>query len=318
MAVLLFTLLFLSIGAVADKARLLSYDENVAAQYIWVAQILNLESLDMIRNWTCGLACDTVTQVHNVHVTQHGFPLQTMGMVAQYGRDDCILGFRGSKTLLNYLLDDFNLAWTQPYAACPKCRVHAGFYKSWQSLKEQTLRDIVASGCENKPIRVMGHSMGAAIAAIASFELVQNYTLKHVYTFGQPRAANQDWVEAFQQRMAIVPYFRVVDYMDAVPHLPPKGFVDTSDDFHASLGGYLHPGPEIFCNATRRGSYRACAGGEDPKCSDQYNVAECLQHTCCHCSYLGMNPCDLNDPKPQCIQPKTIRMTTESTGEVVV
>lgn len=247
-----------------------------------------------------------MAEVHNVHVTQHGFPLETMGMVARYGQDECILGFRGSKTLLNYLLDDFNLAWTEPYADCPKCRVHAGFYKSWQSLKEQTFREIAAAGCEKKPIRVVGHSLGAAMAAIASFELVQNYTLKHVYTFGQPRASNQDWVEAFQQRMAKVPYFRVVDYMDAVPHLPPRGFVDTSDDFHATVGGYLHPGPEVFYNATRRGSYRFCSDGEDPTCSNQYSAAECLLHTCCHCSYLGMNPCNLNDSKPQCIQPKAV------------
>jgi len=309
---LLAPLLLVASAAATGKPGVPSYDEDVATQYIWLNQVTGFPS-EQIRNWTCGLACDTVKDVHNVRVTHQGLPLQTLGVVAQYGQDECVLAFRGSKTLLNYLLDDFYFVWTQPYnSTCPECRVHKGFYDSWLSLREQTFADLTALGCDKKPIRVTGHSLGAAIAVIASFELQEHYTLKHVYTFGQPRVANQAWVETFQRNMATIPYFRVVDYMDAVPHLPPKGFALIKDSPGIALSGYLHPGPEIFYNATRMGSYRACSGGEDPTCSDQYYLAECLLHTCCHCSYLGLNPCALNDAKPQCIQPKSIRISNES------
>jgi hypothetical protein len=243
-----------------------------------------------------------------------------MGLVAKYGHEECILSFRGSKTLLNYLYDDFDYAWTKPYQSCQDCTVHIGFYRSWQSLRDELVIEAKTLGCDNKPLRVTGHSLGAAMAALAAFDLADNFTLKHVYTYGQPRVGNAAWVHAFERRLLKVPYFRVVDYMDAVPHLPPRGFIfkdplnrSSGDEHDASLiakniatshSGYQHPGPEVFYNATKMGAYRTCQAGEDPSCSDQFSVVECLLHTCCHCSYLGLNPCDGNTSMPQCIQPK--------------
>lgn len=299
-------LLFLYGACVAGDAR---YDETVSAQYIWTNQVLDSKP-EQIESWSCGLACNTVKNVHNARVTQYG-KLQTMGMVAQYGDGECIVAFRGSKNFLNELLDaDF--VWTKPYDSCPYCKVHKGFYDSWLSLRGQTFSDLTALGCDQKPIRFTGHSLGAAMAALASFDLAKNYTLKHVYTYGQPRVGNGDWVDAFGKRLANVPYFRVTNYMDAVPHLPPKGFCPTDppnktdQPFHTSTG-YNHPGPEVFYNATKMGSYSVCVSGEDASCSDQYTLARCLlhdAHNCDHCSYLGLNPCDQNNPKPHCIEPK--------------
>lgn len=303
----LLALAFLAAAAVpsigdAAKASKYDYDEAISAQYIWLAQVTGSPS-DQIQNWTCGLACETVKNIHSARVTQHGFPFQTLAAIASYGSDECIVTFRGSKTLLNYLLDDFNFVWTQPYPSCKDCKVHKGFYDSWMSLKTQILKELSDLGCDNEPIRVTGHSLGAAMSAIAAFELADNYTIKHVYTYGQPRVSNQAWVNAFETKMAQIPYFRVVDYMDAVPHLPPKGFVSKEDPDAPDSFGYRHPGPEVFYNATKMGSYRICQSGEDASCSDRFSLPECLLHTCCHCSYLGLNPCDPNTAKPQCVQP---------------
>jgi len=298
------------------------YDEAVSAEYIWINQITGMDE-DAILNWNCGLACDTVKSVNNRRLTQHGWPLETMGVVAEYGAGECLLAFRGSKTLLNFLLDDSFFAWTSPYPLCPDCKVHEGFYMSWHSLRAQTYAELGLLGCDKKPIRITGHSLGAAMSAIAAFDLADNYTVKHVYTYGQPRVANQAWVSAFETKMtaAQVSYFRVVDFMDAVVHLPPKGFVhdskqsslynvltvaDQDSAFHQVAGGYVHAGPEVYYHATKLGAYKICPTGEDPSCSDQFSLAECLFHTCCHCSYLGMNPCDGNDPNPQCVQPAGI------------
>eukprot|EP00434_Breviolum_minutum_P041919 symbB.v1.2.037295.t1/scaffold5467.1/size26813/3 len=90
--------------------------------------------------------------------------------------------------------------------------------------------------------------------------------------------------------MVNVPYFRVTDYMDPVPHLPPSWLL-----------GYRHAGPEVWYNATMLKHYTTC-GDDDVTCSGQFSLWRCLWHTCDHCSYLGMNPCVANDAEPECMQ----------------
>lgn len=277
-----------------------SYDEALSAQYIWMAQVTDMDAA-RLKNWTCGLACQEVKDVHSARVTEKGFPLDTRGLVARYGIRECIIAFRGSKTFMNYLLDDGNFIWTEPYHSCAGCKVHKGFYDSWKSLAAETIKELAALGCDSKPIRLTGHSLGAAMAVLAFFDLRQNYSVKHVYTYGQPRVGNQAWIDAFESRLEGIPYFRVVDYKDPVPRLPPRDFLDES----GRSCGYRHPGPEVFYNATRIGSYHICPGGEDANCSDQYPLADCIAYGCCHCSYLGMNPCDKNVAAPQCIEPSS-------------
>ena len=41
-----------------------------------------------------------------VRVTKDAYPLDTKGLVLRYGTDDCAIVFRGSKSLVNYLLGD--------------------------------------------------------------------------------------------------------------------------------------------------------------------------------------------------------------------
>lgn len=49
-----------------------------------------------------------------------------------------IVAFRGSDTLLNWVLDDFR-AYMIEYPHCEKCRIHAGFYHAIESLEERGL-----------------------------------------------------------------------------------------------------------------------------------------------------------------------------------
>jgi len=293
-----------SLGPLAWQSHI--YDEQAAAEYVWVAQATACSDHGSIERWTCGLACTNVKEVHNARLTTKAFPFQTLGVIAEYGASECLLAFRGSKTMLNYLLDDFNFAWTKPYPEfCPDCMLHKGFYESWESLKKQTLAALDDNGCREKPIRIVGHSLAAAMATIAVFELVDlGYPIKHVYTFGQPRIGNEAWVNTFESRMqsAQVPYFRIVDFMDPVPHYPPQKQTD------ANQNSFHHVGPEVFYNATMKGQYRVCPGGEDPECSSQFNWVSCLAHTCNHCSYLGMNPCDCAASAPECSHPEGLHL----------
>merc|ERR1712151_1114241 len=94
-------------------------------------------------------------------------------------------------------------------------------------------------------------SLGGAMAALAAFDLVDtNYRVSRVYTYGQPRIGNKDWVSGFNHRMMNVAYFRVVDYKDPIPHLPPSTWPLS----------FWHPGPQVFYHGTYQGAYSVVSG----------------------------------------------------------
>jgi hypothetical protein len=270
-----------------------TYNEEYAAQDIWLNQGLDCKT--GIANWTCGLPCDR-THVSNVHIAENKL-LSTYALVGEY-EGGCLLLVRGSKDVMNYLVD-FEFALTNPYGPdCPDCKVHSGFYEAWKSIRGQVQTHLEKLECSSKKLTITGHSLGAAMSVLAAFDLVGNYSLNRVYTYGQPRVGTTPWADAFSSRLQKVPYFRVVDYKDAVPHLPMKNLFGMD---------FIHPGPEVYYNATRKGSFRVCTSSQDEHCSFQWNIAETLPHTCDHCSYLGMNPCNCGSTTPQCVEPKSLR-----------
>ncbi|CAE7032110.1 faeA [Symbiodinium natans] len=275
--------------ASATSALAARFDQGLAEKYLWIQQLTIMPAAELAR-MDCGLACEMLPEVAQVHVTEDSGPLNTRGLVATYGGDDCLVSFKGSTSITNYLLGDFDILLDRPFSSCPDCRVHKGFYNSWRSLQDETQRALEDLGCDKKPLRVSGHSLGGAMALLAAFQLSEKYQIKEIYTFGQPRVGNEAWVNAFEARMANASFFRVVSYMDPVPHLPPSW-----------LMGYRHVGAEVWYNTTSLGSPAFCAAGQED-CSGQFSVLRCLFHTCDHCSYLGLNPCKPNDPHPACLQ----------------
>lgn len=270
------------------------FNETLAAEDIWLNQVSACTSADpsSVLKWNCGLPCQK-TQVSNTSIAEN----QSLKILAFTGltTQGCLIVFRGSANMLNYL-EDFDFFMTNPYGeACPNCKVHSGFLRNWQSLEPKIRTQISALNCQEKALSIVGHSLGAAMAALAAFELAAEYTVRRVYTYGQPRLGNGDWVSAFSSRMSEnnASYFRVVDYRDAVPHLPPDNFFSE---------GWEHPGPEVYYNATAIGDYRICRKPRDKLCSYQWNLLDTLAHTCDHCSYLGLNPCTCGASKAQCIE----------------
>jgi hypothetical protein len=307
------------------------YDERLAANYVRINHVVNgcchNIPTHIIRNWSCGAACDAVHDVSNAEVVHFHFPFDAVGMVAEYGSDECIVAFRGSTTAGNYVLDDLNAFWHTPYKeSCPECMVHAGFHDVWKSLKEKVYGALDSRACGRKRIRLTGHSLGGAVAAMAAFDMADRYVLKHVYTFGQPRVSNVIFNDVMISKLAVqdTAYFRVVSYRDPYPHMPPLGWdtpywVDKHGaDIHFmdSHGGYRHFPTEVFYDWTEAGYWRVCDphNGEDPLCSDQYegaldpdaigrlvdSIAD--KHVCCHCTYVGLDPCGPDDLLKPCIQ----------------
>ena len=274
------------------------YNESVAATDIWLNQAVGCPH-DAIQSWTCGPACTaapTTARLIAVNDSKHTFAL-----TARTSAEECIVVFRGSKDIDNVLEDlDF---FPHPLPECGSgCKVHSGFYGSWKSLEPQVRDHLAQLGCGNSSLSIIGHSLGAAMAALAAFEFAAAdatapwRALRRLYTYGQPRTGNAAFATAFTARLQKLklPHYRVVDYKDAVPHVPYKNMFGE---------GWVHTGPEVYYHATRRGAYAICARANDTACSAQWNLFQTLSHTCDHCSYLGMNPCDCGKSKPACEEP---------------
>lgn len=129
----------------------------------------------------------------------------------------------------------------------------------------------------NLPLYVTGHSLGAALAALAASELAhgQSLPVTAVYTFGQPRVGNQ----AFQAFYNTGPHvaWRVTHWKDPVPHLPMKAL------------GFHHVSTEVWYDHEDSSSYRVCDGsGEDGSCSNSV-ASTSLLHIADHHTYINID-----------------------------
>jgi hypothetical protein len=274
------------------------YNESAAVGDIYLNQAVGC-SQPGLSNWTCGVACDKVPLASAPSFAVNKSK-ETLALIARLSPAECIIVLRGSKNVYNYLEDlDF---FHQMLPDCTDCKVHSGFLESWWSLKPQVVSHLTSLGCRNSTVTITGHSLGAAMAVLAAYELAgapsgSDWAVRRAYTYGQPRVGNEAFARGAGARLSSrgVDYRRVVDYRDAVPHLPLRNML---------WEGWTHLGNEIYYNATRLGAYRACAAANDTRCSIQWDLLQTLTHTCDHCSYLGLNPCDCGKTAPQCEEPK--------------
>ncbi len=156
------------------------------------------------------------------------------------------IAVRGSSNLRNWLL---NLRYTQrqcdeddPTMLCGGLDLHRGFRAAATEVFEAILPELRS----DYQIRLTGHSLGGAIAAILMLFLDErHYPVEQCVTFGQPKIT--DRVGA--RKNAHMPLIRVIHDDDIVPHLPP------TTPLTILQGGYEHFGEvvslhdsEVFAN----------------------------------------------------------------------
>lgn len=117
-------------------------------------------------------------------------------------------------------------------------KVHQGFYDAFHMVGPQAH----AALCEtpsNKPIFLTGHSLGGALALVASAaysgEDRLGSRIAAVYTFGAPRVGAKSF-----QDVVKAPHHRVVNHYDLVPNVPPSW-----------LSGYRHTGDCLLLKHNR-------------------------------------------------------------------
>lgn len=120
-------------------------------------------------------------------------------------------------------------------------KVHEGFYDAFR-LVEPLVHDALVETDPSKPIFLTGHSLGGALALIASAAFsgrdVLGGRIAAVYTFGAPRVGGDGFA-----RVVKAPHYRIVNEGDVVPQVPPNW-----------LSGYRHTG-ELYL--LRKGRIRA-------------------------------------------------------------
>jgi pimeloyl-ACP methyl ester carboxylesterase len=199
----------------ASKA---AYEEDPAAQGQWMHR-LGLDRPAMLQS---GQPCGSASFIRRM--MQAWFPRLAESAVCESGQFFGFLGvladrfillaFRGSANPENYLTDaETLLVPRRPYAGL----VHRGFAEAVDALWPQ-IQTALASLPQKLPFWIAGHSLGGAMATLASLRLAeQGLQVKAVYTFGSPRVGNEVFHDAYPLNAC---NYRFVNYDDIVPHLP--------------------------------------------------------------------------------------------------
>lgn len=151
-------------------------------------------------------------------------------------RDDAaVLAFRGTENLSDWKTNSRFIAKGGPLG-----KTHRGFLAAWQSIApavEAALQDADIAG---RPLWITGHSLGGGLAVVAAAAFIEKgRPVQGLYTYGQPRVGDNDFVREFDRRFP-GRYFRYVNNTDLVPRVPPWSF------------GYRHAGHLRYFDADGR------------------------------------------------------------------
>ena len=127
-----------------------------------------------------------------------------------------ILAFRGTKG--KELLDtDLNCRLV-PLPGVSRVMVHCGFLEAFSRCKSEIEAAVNESVPSTLGLYITGHSLGGALAQIASAALNRD-NLAACYTFGSPRVGTAGFDEKIK-----CPHYRVVNNWDLVPAFPLRFF----------------------------------------------------------------------------------------------
>ena len=180
-----------------------------------------------------------------------------------------VVAFRGTESICQ-LINELVATILTPPQDVLNGKVQAYFKTAFEDLwqcMEPKVKALVSKN-PSYEVWVTGHSLGAALASLASASLAsyniaarQNIIL---YTFGSPRVG--DYKYSLQHDQLVNNNWRVVNFDDIVPHLPPLILPTIKS-------GPYHHGVEVFYSEKAMSvdsAHRECYGtphDEDKSCS---------------------------------------------------
>lgn len=187
-----------------------------------------------------------------------------------------LLALRGTRSFKDTIVD-INTDMMLLNEVCTGCKVHKGFYlsfdKTWNIVEDELKRLI----SENKGYKVliMGHSLGGAIGILLGMNVLEIHDDVLVVTMGQPMVGNLLFArhlnhlfgvdtECFNEQGKLI---RVTHKNDPVVKLP-------IGDNYFIFDRYVHSSNEVFIDEEHNygilpelGNVFLCDGAEDVHCS---------------------------------------------------
>lgn len=164
------------------------------------------------------------------------------------------LSLRGSSDLADWLAD-IDAVPTDYRPVSGFGQVHGGFQDVYDCVRGSIATNLAAAteGCDE--ILITGHSLGAALAVLAApdvFRAMPPNTIEpRLVTFAGPRVGLTDFAGAFNA--AIDCCFRVVNFLDIVPLVPPAPYVHVGVQIAVNSGGPIDIGWRHSLTAYRDG-----------------------------------------------------------------
>lgn len=188
------------------------------------------------------VAAGSRTAERHPEVTAMAFNALIFGMMGRNAATrTAFVAFRGTVTFDDVITDLGVIP--EPYAELAKfgC-VHSGFQTVYELVRTSIANNIsaVCEGCDR--LLVIGHSLGAALAVIAAPDIFFNMRPNiqpDLTTFGGPTAGLGDFANAFGN--VIKSCFRVVNFLDLVPYVPPWPYIHVGNPICVDSGGSIDP-----------------------------------------------------------------------------
>ena len=165
------------------------------------------------------------SRVAYFHFKAHGLKTLNLVPISYYGGPDrneaylatntefAVLAFKGTVPSEAWTVEtDLNVEFIQRRYG----EVHEGFFDAFELMRPGIERDLKKL---EVPVFVTGHSLGGALALIASVFLKDQEQLAACYTYGCPRVGDDRFVD----RLFKTPVYRCVRHADIVPSLPLLG-----------------------------------------------------------------------------------------------
>jgi hypothetical protein len=148
-----------------------------------------------------------------------------------------VLSFRGSRSIRNWVTNF--IFPTTATTICPTCLVSQGFWGSWLEAQNNVLDAIAKARIQYPDYKIVatGHSLGGALASLATGVLRSQGTTVDLYTYGAPKIG-LDAIASYLTNTTYGATYRVTHKADPVPKLPPAllGFKHISPEYYVTSG----------------------------------------------------------------------------------
>mmetsp|Transcript_42292 Transcript_42292/g.111859 ORF Transcript_42292/g.111859 Transcript_42292/m.111859 type:complete len:336 (-) Transcript_42292:284-1291(-) len=289
--------LVLLAAVIADAVQepVLPYDPLYARAFAALTQASYCGPDERLLSWQCDACRDAGFHVvpGTVRFVEHREIVEANSTSAYVARitvpdapsnDGCVIAFRGSQTLTNWIRDSQLWPRSVPYEWCDGCEVEYGFAEILKNVSPKLIRTLAEIGCvpereasaasgKVSSLYLTGHSLGAAVSTLAMCFLGEaGFNIKLSYNFESPRVGNAAFASVFDKEFTrSIPVYRVTHRKDPVVHLPPR-----------PIFGYTHVSVEVFYEGGD--DFRVCPGTEDRGCgADRYSILETIPFVGDHC-----------------------------------